>query len=59
MQVGICCYQETMLFAKIGGAQSMETSSALWLHGFNRKQYKILGFHPTGEDELERVSPFQ
>jgi len=37
----------------------MKTSSALWLHGFNRKQHKVLGFDPTREDEPECVSSLQ
>jgi len=59
MQVGTYRYQEIVLLAKTSGAQSTKTSSALWLHDFNRKQHKVLGFDPTREDELECVSPLQ
>jgi hypothetical protein len=59
MQVGTCCCQEIVLLAKTSGAQSTKTSSALWLHGFNRKQHKVLGFDPARKDELECASPLQ
>ncbi len=39
------------MLAKTSGVQSTETSNALWLHGFNRKQDKVLGFDPTRENK--------
>ncbi len=59
MQVGICCCQETLLLTKTSGLRSTETSSALWLHGFNKKQDKVFGFDPTRENEPECALPLQ
>ncbi len=59
MQVHTYHCQETMLLAKTSEVQSTKTSSAFWLHGFNKKQHKVLKFDLTKEDEPECASQLQ